>query len=56
MFGKHARHARHHPCLGVADVNAVFGILEIINIRGMALRAACLTCQELGELASKREL
>ena len=53
--GEHRRHAGQHPGLGVGDVVEVFGALEVVEIRGIVLRAAGLAGNEVGKLAGERD-
>jgi len=50
------RHARQRPRFGFEHADAVLGILKVVDIRGVVLRAAGLPCYQLGKLARKRNL
>ena len=47
------RHTRELPCLRIAHVDIVFGVLEVVDIRGIVLYAAGRTCDEMGKLTRK---
>ena len=55
-LGKHRGHTRECPLLGVAHIQIALGILEIIHIRGVVLRATGTTGYQLGKLACKRDV
>ena len=56
MACKHGGYTAEHPCLGVADIEQVLGILEIVQVRSVVLRAACLARNELCKLAGEGDL
>ena len=49
-------HTRDNPRLRFADVNAVLGVLEVVQIRGVVLCAAGSACNELGKLTREGNL
>ena len=55
-LGEHRGHTRECPLLGVAHIKIALGILEIIHIRGVVLRATGTTGYQLGKLACKRDV
>ena len=55
-LGEHRGHTRECPLLGVAHIQIALGILEIIHIRGVILRATGTTGYQLGKLARKRDV
>ena len=56
VLGKHGRHAGDDPRLGFGDIDAVLGILEVVDVGGVVLRAACRTGYELCKLAGEGNL
>ena len=54
--GHQRRHARDGPRLRSRHIDAARGILEVVQIRGIVLRSACLSGNEMGELAGERYL
>ena len=55
-LGEEGGHTGEHPRLGVADADAVLGILEVVDIRGVVLGTAGLTGNQLGKLARETNL
>ena len=55
-FHEGGRHTRDGPLLRIAHVDIVLRVLKVVDIRGIVLGAACRTCDELGKLASKRDV
>ena len=53
MFWEHWRHTRQHPRLCIRDVGAALCILKIVNIWGIILNAASLSCHEMGKFSCK---
>ena len=49
-------HTGEHPRLRFRDADAVLGTLEVVDIRGIVLCAACRTCYQMGKLARKGDL
>ena len=56
-LGKHSRwYARQEPRRGRRNVNQAFRLLEVVDVRGVVLRAAALSGDEMCELARERDV
>ena len=54
-LGEHRRHRRDYPRRRCRHVDGVLGVLEVVDVRGVVLRAAALSGYELRELARERD-
>ena len=55
-LAEHRRYTRHRPRRSRRHVDFALGVLKVVDVRGIVLRAVALSCNELGKLTGEGNL